>query len=142
MKVQSVMTSNPACCTPSTPLREVAQMMLKNDCGEIPVVESIDSGRPLGVVTDRDIVVRTLARGRNPMDLAAGDCMSSPAVTVTEDTSLSEVVDLMESRQMRRVLVVDEEGSICGIVAQADIALHGRDKMTGQAVEEISRKQH
>ena len=140
MKVQSVMTANPACCTPSTPLRDVAQMMLKNDCGEIPVVESTDSGKPLGVVTDRDIVIRTLARGRNPMDLAAGDCMSSPAVTVTENASLSEVVDLMESRQMRRVLVVDDEGCICGIVAQADIALHGRDKVTGETVEQISRK--
>jgi CBS domain-containing protein len=140
MKVHSVMTSNPACCTPSTPLREVAQMMLKNDCGEIPVVESVDSGRPLGVVTDRDIVIRTLARGRNPMDLAAGDCMSSPAVTTTEDASLSDVVDLMESRQLRRVLVIDGEGRICGIVAQADIALHGRDKVTGDVVEHISRK--
>jgi len=140
MKVHSVMTSNPACCTPSTPLREVARMMQQNDCGEIPVVESIDSGRPLGVVTDRDIVIRTLANGRNPMELAAGDCMSSPAVTVTEDASLSDAVDLMESRQLRRVLVVDDEGCISGIVAQADIALHGRDKVTGETVERISRK--
>lgn len=140
MKVKSVMTSNPACCTPSTPLREVARMMEDCDCGEIPVVESMDSGRPLGVVTDRDIVIRAIAKGKNPLDLAAGDCMSSPAVTVTEDTKLSEVIDLMESRQIRRVPVVDSEGAICGIVAQADIALQARDKTTGEAVEQISRR--
>jgi CBS domain-containing protein len=139
MKVKSVMTPDPACCTPATPLREVAQMMATHDCGEIPVVESLGSGKPLGVVTDRDIVIRTLAKGRNPMDLAAGDCMSSPAACVTESASLSEAVDLMESRQLRRILVVDEDGSICGIVAQADIALHGRDKKTGEAVEQISK---
>ena len=140
MKVQSVMTPNPACCTPATPLREVAQMMATHDCGEIPVVESMGSGKPLGVITDRDIVIRTLAKGRNPMELAAGDCMSSPATCVTEDASLSDVVDLMESRQLRRILVVDAEGCVCGIVAQADIALHGRDKKTGEAVEQISRR--
>lgn len=139
MKVQSVMTPNPACCTPATPLREVAQMMAAHDCGEIPVVESMGSGKPLGVVTDRDIVLRTLAKGRNPMDLAAGDCMSSPATCVTEDASPSEVVDLMESKQLRRILVVDAEGSVCGIVAQADIALHGRDRKTGEVVEQISK---
>src|SRR5690606_954943 len=113
--------------------------MAAHDCGEIPVVESMGSGKPLGVVTDRDIVLRTLAKGRNPMDLAAGDCMSSPATCVTEDASLSEVVDVMGSKQLRRILVVDAEGSVCGIVAQADIALHGRDRKTGEVVEQISK---
>lgn len=139
MKVKSLMTSDPACCTPATPLREVAQMMVQHDCGEIPVVESQGSGKPLGVVTDRDIVVRVLAQGRNPMELAAGDCMSSPAVCVDQGASLSEAMDLMESRQLRRILVVDGAGRVCGILAQADIALHGRDRRTGETVERISK---
>lgn len=140
MDVTSVMTPNPASCGPDTSLREVARMMLDHDCGEIPIVD--ESKRPLGVVTDRDIVVRVVAEGRDTNGVKAREVMSTPPVTVSADAKLSDVVDVMESRQIRRVPIVDSDGRLCGIVAQADIALTGKDRKTGDVVEEISKPGH
>jgi CBS domain-containing protein len=121
VRVEEVMTKNPTCCGPDTPLRDVARLMVDCDCGEIPVLDS-RSGRPIGVITDRDIVCRTIAEGRNPLELAARDCMTSRVVTVTSDKSIDECCELMERHQIRRILVVDAAGPCCGIVSQADIA--------------------
>lgn len=95
---RNVMTPNPACCTPNTPLDEVAKLMAQNDCGEIPVIDSGD--RIIGVVTDRDIVCRVVAEGKNPMAYPAETCMSGPVVTVGVDAPLKEVVATMERHQM------------------------------------------
>ena len=137
MDLTSVMTPNPACCTIDTPIQQVARMMLDNDCGEIPVVD--ESRRPIGVVTDRDIAVRVVAQGRDVNTVTARDCMSTPVVSVDVKAGLSDVLEVMESKQIRRVPVVDQSGALVGIVAQADVALHGRDKKTGNLVEEVSR---
>jgi predicted transcriptional regulator len=75
---------------------------VEHDCGEIPVVDNMQSKRPVGVVTDRDITIRTVALGKNPLDLRARDCMSSPAVTVTPETSVEDCCNLMEENQLRR----------------------------------------
>jgi CBS domain-containing protein len=136
--INSVMTPNPACCTADTPLREVAQMMVRNDCGEIPVVESLQSGKPVGVVTDRDIAVRVVAEGRDLNSACAADAMTSPVTTVAENASLADACDAMEQNQIRRVVVVDDSGKVCGIVSQADIALSGRDRTTAEVVREVS----
>lgn len=88
MQVKDLMTQDPACCTPDTNLQEVAQMMVEQDCGCIPVVESQETLKPVGVVTDRDITCRTVAQGRNPLEMTAGECMSGPVLTVTPETSL------------------------------------------------------
>jgi CBS domain-containing protein len=138
MDIRNVMTPSPACCTRDTSLREVAQLMVDNDCGEIPVVDDRNSRRPIGVVTDRDIAVRTVARGINPLDATAGDCMSQPVVTVSAQTTLSDCCRVMEQHKIRRVPVVDNEGAICGIVALADVALQGRDKVVAEVVKEVS----
>ena len=90
MNVQQIMTPNPECCTPDTPLQDLARLMVESNCGEIPVVESHDFLRPVGVVTDRDIVCRVLAAGKNPLELTARACMSAPVVTVTSETSLDD----------------------------------------------------
>jgi CBS domain-containing protein len=142
MSVQSIMTPNPACCTVSTPLREVAQMMIDHDCGQIPVVAEGGSKRPIGVVTDRDIVVRLVAQGTNPADASAGDAMSTPCVTVSCDTSVKECCDVMEASQIRRVPVVDAQGELCGIVSLADVALSGQDSKTVEVVKEVSTTAH
>jgi CBS domain-containing protein len=139
MKVNDLMTKDPACCTPETGLQEVARLMVENDCGEIPVVDSKRTMRPVGVVTDRDIVVRCVAEGSNPLEMEAGDVMSSPVVTVSPDTTMEDVADLMEEHQLRRVPVVDEAGTICGIVAQADIARHANPREVAEVVKEVSR---
>jgi len=138
MQVKEVMTSDPACCLAETPLPEVARMMIDNDCGEIPVVENQSSKLPIGVVTDRDIVCRIVANGLNPVELTAADCMSKPIVTVTPDMSLEECCRIMEEKLIRRVPVVNERGSCCGIVSLADVALQTRERVAAEVVKEVS----
>ena len=141
--VTSVMTANPACCTAVTPLRDVARMMIDNDCGEIPVVD--DRGVPVGVVTDRDITIRIVAEGRDTMNATASDAMSSPVKTVREDSTIKDATTLMESAKIRRVPVVGDGGKLTGIVSLADIALAAKDKLTVDVVKEVSepgKKQH
>ena len=138
MQVKDVMTADPACCISATTLQEVAKMMIEYDCGEIPVVDSEETRIPIGVITDRDIVCRTVARGLNPLDLTVADCMSKPCVTVTPDISIEECSRILEENKIRRVPVVDALGSCCGIVALADIALHTRRSMVSEVVKAVS----
>ena len=132
------MTKDPACCTPDTSIEAVSRMMVENDCGAIPVVGDLTARMPLGIITDRDIVTRSIGKGRDPMDLSVRDCMTSPAVTVVEDTRLHECVQLLGVSQIRRVIVVDRSGGCIGIVAQADIAEHASKRETGDLVREVS----
>ena len=139
MNVREVMTADPACCTADTPLPEVAKMMVECDCGAIPVVDSKDSKKPVGMITDRDITIRTVAEGKNPLDLTASDAMTENVMTVTPETSLEECCNLMEQHQIRRVAVVDKNGSCCGMIAQADIAINADGRKTAEVVQEVSR---
>jgi CBS domain-containing protein len=139
MLVKEIMTENPECCTGDTGLQEVAKMMVDNDCGCIPIVDGEDSKMPLGMITDRDITCRVVAEGRNPLDLTAADAMTSTVISVTPDTTLEDCLNLMEDSQIRRIAVVDENGSICGIVAQADVAMNASDHKTAEVVQEVSR---
>lgn len=134
---RDVMTPDPACCTPNTTLDEVAKLMARNDCGEIPVVDTGD--QLVGVVTDRDIVCRVVAEGKNPVAYTAETCMSGPVVTVRVDASLDDVVRTMEKHQIRRVPVVDERQSCVGIISQADVSWAGAPKEVGEMVREVSR---
>ena len=133
--VNSVMTSNPATCRVDTPVRDIARLMMDNDCGQIPVLD--DKDMPLGVVTDRDIAVRVVARGGDGMSTAI-DAMTTPIKTVLVDSDLQECLRLMEEAQVRRVPVVDATGKLAGIVSLADIALAGRDRATAEVVKEVS----
>ena len=138
MLVKEIMTKDPACCTPDTSLQDVAKMMVDNDCGCIPVVESDANKKPIGMITDRDITIRTVAEGRNPLDLTAADAMSNDAVTVAPETSVEDCCNMMEEKQIRRVAVVDENGACCGMVAQADIAINTNNRDAGEVVKEVS----
>jgi CBS domain-containing protein len=138
-RVRDVMTPDPAWCTKDTSLTDVARLMVEHDCGAIPVVQSNENGRLVGVITDRDIVCRTLANGEDPYQMAAGDCMSSAPITVRPDTSLEECARKMEQHQLRRILVLDASGRCCGIVAQADLARHGDETRTGDVVKNVSQ---
>jgi CBS domain-containing protein len=138
MQVKDVMTADPACCISETTLQEVGQMMIDHDCGEIPVVENKETKLPIGVITDRDIVCRTVARGLNPLDLTVADCMSKPCVTATPEMSIEECGRIMEENKIRRVPIVDTDGSCCGIVALADIALYARRGVAAEVVKEVS----
>jgi len=134
-----VMTAHPTCCTPDTPLPRVAQLMVLQNCGEIPVVESDATKKPIGVVTDRDIVCRLIARGKNPSDYTAESCMSQPVVTVTEEMPVDEVIATMERHQIRRVPVVNPRGACVGMVSQADLAWNAGKKAVAELVREVSR---
>jgi CBS domain-containing protein len=135
---RDVMTPDPACCTASTSVDEIAKLMVQNDCGEIPIVDSQD--RVIGVVTDRDIVCRVVAEGKNPVGYTAEACMSQPVVTVREDTPLDEVVATMEKHQIRRVPVEGGDGCCSGIIAQADLAREAPDRKVAELVREVSEE--
>ena len=139
MNVREVMTADPACCTADTPLAEVAKMMVDCDCGAIPVVDSQETKKPVGMITDRDITIRTVAEGKNPLDLTAADAMTKNVQTVTPETSLEDCCNLMEEHQIRRIAVVDKNGSCCGMIAQADIAINADDRKTAEVVQEVSK---
>jgi len=111
--------------------------MLEADCGEIPVTDA--SKRVIGVVTDRDIVIRVVAKGKNPSAVTAAECMSEPVVVVKEDATLADVISVMEENQIRRVPVVDASGALCGIISQADIAHAADETETGEMVREVSK---
>lgn len=139
MKVKDVMTRNPAFCTPEDGLQQAARRMCDADCGELPVVDSRASMKPVGVLTDRDVVCRVVARGNNPLEKQVSDIMSAPPVTVTPETDVDACCELLEERRIRRVPVVDDAGRLCGIVSQADIALKcGADK-AGEVVRRVSQ---
>jgi len=138
MQVKEMMTTNPACCTSDTPLPEVARMMVEKDCGEIPVVDNKSSRVPIGVITDRDIVCRTIANGLNPLNLTAADCMSKPIVTVNLEISLEEACRIMEEKLIRRIPVVDDRGCCVGILAVADVARNTGKNVAGHIVRKVS----
>src|SRR5437867_932206 len=103
MEVRNMMTKIPACCLPDTSLQEVAQAMVDHDCGAIPVVENKQTMRLLGIITDRDITCRTVAQGKNALQMSAKEGMSSPAIAVTPETSLDDCCKIMGENQVRRL---------------------------------------
>lgn len=139
MNVKDIMTANPASCVATTKLKDVAKLMVDNDCGEIPVISSKEDRRPIGVITDRDIVVRTVGQGVNPLDKTVEFCMTIPCITVTPETSIVECCSVMETHQIRRVPVIDESGKLVGIVAMADVAQNAGRRSTADVIKEVSQ---
>ncbi len=135
-KASDVMTGSPQSVTERDDLQKAAKLMLDHDCGAIPVVEG---KRIIGMVTDRDIVIRVVAKGKNPSDAKVSDAMTKEAFCVNASDSLEKVYQVMSERQVRRVPVIDQAGQLVGIIAQADIATQGnQDKKVGETVEQIS----
>lgn len=139
MQAKDIMSRDIAVCTPETPLQEVARLMVEFDCGAIPIVEDKARRRLIGMLTDRDITCRTVARGRNPLELCARDCVTPDVACVHPDAALDECLHAMEERQVRRIPVVDDQGCCCGIVSQADIARSSPKRKTAELVKEVSQ---
>lgn len=137
---RDLMTENPAVCTPETTARDAARLMEENDCGSLPVVETRDTMKLTGIVTDRDLALRILGRGQNP-DTRISEAMTRNVAAVRRDDNLDEVERLMGEQQVRRIPVVDENGRILGIIAQADLAREQGvvgSKDFGRVLEKIS----
>ena len=138
MQVKDIMTPDPMCCTAQDPLQKAAQLMVECDCGEIPVVDDASAKIPIGVITDRDITCRTVAKGLNPLDMTVGDAMTSPIVSVRPQDSLEDCCNLMEQNKIRRIPVVDDAGKCVGIISLADIALKGPKTESHEVLHEVS----
>lgn len=138
MKVREVMTKDPSCCVPRASLEEVAHLMTELDCGAVPIVDNLLTRKPVGMITDRDIVINTLARGKNPLHMVAEEIMSFPPITVSPEMTVEECCEKMEKDQIRRMMVVDENGTCCGIVAQADIAQKAPRYEVAELVKDVS----
>jgi len=121
MKAQELMTANPACCTPDDSIDRAAQLMADNDCGCIPVVADRNDSRVVGVITDRDIAIRGVAKGKGP-DTRVRDLMTPDPFCCLADDNVKDVERVMAERQVRRVLVVDGGRCCVGVIAQADLA--------------------
>jgi CBS domain-containing protein len=126
MRANELMTSRPACVSVDDTIQRAAQLMIENDCGCLPVVDTAGSERVVGVVTDRDMAVRGIARGRGAQTLVR-EVMTQDLSACRPDSDVQEVTRLMTDRQIRRVVVVDADGSCVGIVAQADLARAAED---------------
>ncbi len=136
-KVSDVMTGRPRAVTPQTPLTEVAELMDAEDVGSIPVVEN---DRLVGIVTDRDIVVRAIAKGKDPKGMPVSAVSSRELVTVGPDDDLSDALELMARHQVRRLAVTGQDEQLVGVVSQADVAREAKEKDTGEVVQSISRE--
>ena len=132
MLAQELMTKDPACVTPDDTLQRVAQLMSENDCGCIPVVEGRGQTRIVGVITDRDIALRGVAKGKSA-DSVVLDVMTRDVASCPPDADLRTIERTMAERQIRRVVIADADGCCVGIVSQADLA---RAAGRGQDVEE------
>ncbi len=133
MQAKDIMTTNPACCTPTSTIRDAARMMVEYDCGEIPVLDT--AGMPVGVITDRDIVCRVVASGIDTNSRVM-DYMTTPVVTGFVDDSVERCCHVMREHMIRRLPIVDHSGYCVGIVSQADFA----QKTNGYTVETLVKQ--
>jgi CBS domain-containing protein len=135
---RELMTKEVVTCTGDMSAREVAELLGRRDIGSLPVVDN--DGHLVGIVTDRDLVIRVMARDLPPGETPVSEVMSTELVTVNADDEVDEATEKMMQRQVRRVFVVTGDGSLLGVIAQADIASRGRDRiLTAQLVERVSK---
>jgi CBS domain-containing protein len=136
MNVSEVMTASVATCSPEDPIQGVAERMGSLDVGAIPVS---DAGQIIGMVTDRDIVVRAVAKGEDPRTCKVGDVMTPDVVFCSPDDTMLDAARMMAARQVRRLVVLDDQKKLCGILTLGDLALEvGDDKLMGRVLEHIS----
>ena len=133
--IRDIMTTNPRTIEPSTPIAEAARIMRDENVGSLPITEG---NQLVGTVTDRDITIRAVADGRDPQGTTVQEIASRDIVTVDPQQNLDEALRLMAQHQVRRLPVVEEDGKLVGIVAQADVAQVGDDARTGETVQQIS----
>ena len=133
--IRDLMTENPCSIDADKPVAYAAKMIRDEDVGLAPIVEG---DKLIGTLTDRDIAIRVVAEGKDPNQTAVREVASTNLVTIDPQQDLDEALRLMAKHQVRRLPVVEEDGRLVGVVAQADVAREGDDTRTGQVVQEIS----
>ena len=136
-KIAEVMTDRPRAVTPQTSIREAARLMDEEAVGSLPIVG--EQTRLVGIVTDRDIAIRAVARGRDPEQTPVGEIASEEVYALSPDDDLDAALETMARAQVRRVPIVIRENELVGMVSQADIARAGKEKTTGEVVQAISQ---
>lgn len=139
MNVREVMTSNPICCLPGDTAQTAARMMCESNVGSIPVVSDRQSRKLTGIITDRDICCTLVAQGLDPVSTPVSEHMHRKPVACRPNDSIESCEQAMQRHQIRRIPVVDEQGCVLGIVAQADIALKHGSQQVSRTVSEISK---
>jgi CBS domain-containing protein len=140
MKCKDIMTPDPVCCLPGASAVEAAEIMKNDGIGSVPVVEDLESKRLAGIVTDRDLALEVVAAGKDPRSVLVGEVMKSAVITCEPSDEVKTVITRMADQQIRRVPVIDGNGSVIGIIAQSDVATRlDEPETTGEMVEEISR---
>ena len=134
--IRDVMTNDPCTIDADKPVVHAARMMRDEDVGLAPIVEG---QKLIGTLTDRDIAIRVVAEGKDPQTTIVREVATSKFVTIDPDEDLDEALRLMAKNQVRRLPVLDQDGRLAGIVAQADVARHASDEQTGEVVEQISK---
>ena len=138
-KISDVMTKNPVVAVASDTVDKVAKLMRSQDIGPVPIVQDHNNRKLIGIVTDRDLVVKVMAEGRDAKSTRVEEVMTRNPVSVREGDDLKKALDVMSHHQVRRVPVVDNNDHIVGIIAQADVANTEDPKTTGKVVEQISK---
>lgn len=136
MKVKEIMTRGAACARPGETLQQAAQKMRDLDVGPLPVCG--DNDRLVGMVTDRDITVRAVAEGWDPGQKHVSDVMSPGVTYCFEDQDVDEAAKLMKEKQVRRLVVLDRDKRLTGIVSLGDLALEGGKKLAGETLKKVS----
>jgi CBS domain-containing protein len=139
MKVREVMTPNPVCCLPTDSAQKVAKALCENDVGSMPVVDDQQSHKLLGMITDRDLCCSVVAAGLDAKSTTIEKFISTNPVTCRDGENLDSCERLMREHQIRRIPIVDGEGRVIGIVAQADMALKDKPEKVAKTVAEVSK---
>jgi CBS domain-containing protein len=138
-KCNEVMTKNPVCCLPNDMVAKVAKSMKRKNVGSIPVIENEKTRKLVGIVTDRDLALKVVAKELDPKSTKVEAVMTRKVVTCSTEDDLQKALDAMSEHQLRRIPIVDKDNKILGIIAQADVATRvDRPKKTAAMVKEIS----
>lgn len=135
MRVQEVMTPNVEFVHSDDPIKTAAQKMEELNVGALPVTAGGDA---VGIITDRDIVIRSTAQGLDPEKHKIMEASTQGVVSANEEDDIKKVLDLMEDKQIRRIIVKNKEDKVTGIVSLGDLAVHLQKELAGEVLKEIS----
>ncbi len=137
---EEIMTPNPICCLPTDSVKKVAEIMLRENLGPIPVIDNVQSRKVIGILTDRDLVLKIIAEGCDAEKTKVESVMTRKVISCRADDDVQKAIDSMSEHQLRRVIVVDKVNKILGIISQADVATRTNEpQKTAEMVKNVSQ---